>query len=204
MDKNQISDRTNLIFPQKILNFGFRSAIVFAGLCLLATVVYLVYFLFSTSNAVQQILLQPGTDINSLLIKDIGIKSRLYMAGLSLTSCGIMVGMSFGFLGFGLFLIGIRDVTNASMEMEEKLKVKLVNISPGLLLLLSATVLVGVCATHNIPFQLTLTAPVESSIQNNSSNNQSRESDQPPIEVQLPEDDIPLPPDTTNSNGDKK
>jgi hypothetical protein len=154
--------KPNVSFPQHILNFGFYVGLILAGLSLVATIIYLGMFLHSTSSGIETIIKYDGTDKNSWLTKDIAIKSRLYMGSLCLVSCGIMVGLAFGFLGFGLFLIGVRDVMDAEGSATD-FKVKLANISPGLLLLLCATLLIGFCATHQTPFQLNVTAPLESS-----------------------------------------
>jgi hypothetical protein len=37
------------------------------------------------------------------------INGRLVMARLGLLSCGVLAGVAFGFLGFALFLLGIKE-----------------------------------------------------------------------------------------------
>lgn len=38
----------------------------------------------------------------------VAVVAQMYLARVQLLSCGIFVGMAFGFLGFGLFLLGIK------------------------------------------------------------------------------------------------
>jgi hypothetical protein len=79
------------------------------------------------------------------------IFAQILVAQIALLSCGIFVGMAFGFLGFALFLLGIR----AEMDVDARSEVyqmKLARLSPGVFVLLCAAVMITFCATHESEF----------------------------------------------------
>jgi hypothetical protein len=121
---------------------GFITALVLALLSLGCGAVYLWHYLDKCTA-----LLKSGTDPHLLALSVSVIK-------VALLSCGVFVGMAFGFLGFALFLLGVRD----DMDLEAKgtdrqgkeFSLRLIRLAPGTLVLLCAAVLIGVCCTHRI------------------------------------------------------
>lgn len=76
---------------------------------------------------------------------------------LLLLSTGIFVGMSFGFLGFALCLIQAKgDIELEGSTQDYKLKVA--RLSPGLFVILCATVIIIICATFRIEYQVSRAA----------------------------------------------
>jgi hypothetical protein len=88
------------------------------------------------------------------------INGRLVMARLALLSCGVSVGFAFGFLGFALFLLGIKGSIDTELQAEHY-KASFERLSPGLLLLLASIILIGICVTHPTPYEYTTTETVE-------------------------------------------
>ena len=81
---------------------------------------------------------------------------------LSLLSTGIFVAMSFGFLGFALFLIQAKgdvdvDLEKTANESGSSYKLKLARLSPGLFVILCATVIIIVCVTFRIEYKVSET-----------------------------------------------
>src|SRR5947209_12396252 len=95
-------------FPQWLLNVGFACGLVLAGVCLLFSAFYLYYFLTNTSAAVENMLKAGEMSALPIELLNLGINARMVIARLALHSCGVFVGMAFGFLGFSLFLLGIK------------------------------------------------------------------------------------------------
>jgi hypothetical protein len=143
----------NLEFPQKVLNIGFIAALALAGTTLVVGAFYLFFFLVKTSASVETLMTAAR---ESKLAPDdlkIAVSAQLVIAKVALLSCAILVGMAFGFLGFSLFLIGIR----AEMDVEaskEGSQVKLARLSPGVLVIVCAAVMISVAATHPTPFTM--------------------------------------------------
>jgi hypothetical protein len=140
------------LFPQWLLNVGFVCGLLLAAVCLVFSAFYLYYFLTNTSAAVENILKSGESSLLPTELIDLGINARMVMARIALHSCGVFVGMAFGFLGFSLFLLGIKG----EMDLDagaESYKVKIARLSPGVFVILCATVLIGVCATSSTPFR---------------------------------------------------
>jgi hypothetical protein len=71
---------------------------------------------------------------------------------LLLLSTAVFVGMSFGFLGFGLFLIQAKGDVDAELATKNY-KLKFARLSPGLFVILCATAIIITCATFRIEFK---------------------------------------------------
>jgi len=151
---NKKKDQTpsqELRFSQKILNIGFAAAIILAATCLLLGAAYLYVFLTNTNAGVYDLINNASKNQLSDQALSIAINARLVMARVALLSCGVFVGMSFGFLGFALFLVGAKGELSATAEVEGY-AVKLARMSPGVFVLLCATILIGVCISRQTPF----------------------------------------------------
>ena len=88
------------------------------------------------------------------------------MAGFSaerrmvLLSTGIFVAMAFGFLGFALFLIQAKGEVEGMLEYKDY-KVNIARMSPGLFVILCATVIIIFCATFRIDYTVVPTTRTE-------------------------------------------
>jgi hypothetical protein len=143
-----VKNRTG--FSQTILNIGFGVALVLAAACLALGAVYLYMFLKSTNAGIDQLLTNTANQVSNEVLY-IAINARLVMARVALLSCGVFVGMSFGFLGFALFLLGIKEEMNVDAG-SEGYSVKIARMSPGVFVILCATILIGVCISRQTPF----------------------------------------------------
>ncbi len=158
----QFEERSrNISFPQRILNIGFMGAIALASISLLLGALYLFLFMWKASTSIESLLTRAqsisagglgGGGISSGDLR-IAIAAQLHITKQALLSCSILVGMAFGFLGFSLFLIGIR----AEMEAEggkEAAHVKLARLSPGVFVILCASVMIIISTTHSTGFTM--------------------------------------------------
>jgi hypothetical protein len=142
-------------FPQMLLNVGFCVALILSGACLAMGALYLNNFLNSTNAGVQSLIEKAGNLPPESLYT--AINARLVMARIALLSCGVFIGMSFGFLGFALFLMGIKEEMGVTAR-HESFHVKLARLSPGVFVILCSTILIGVCISYDIPFSSTYRA----------------------------------------------
>ena len=97
------------------------------------------------------LLARAGTPGVTEVLIQLGINAALVSARLALLSCGVFVAMAFGFLGFGLFLIGVKGEIEASGNTET-FGFKVARMSPGVFVMTATLLLVGVCVTHRTPF----------------------------------------------------
>jgi hypothetical protein len=133
-------------FSRRILEVGFVFGLVLSGLCLILSGVYLFRYLDLTSNAIDISIGKAQTDP---AVTQIAISARLAIAKYSLCSCGIVSGLAFGFLGFALFLIGIRTDMDVESSHNGSM-IHLARIAPGTFVILCASLLIGVSVTHQI------------------------------------------------------
>jgi hypothetical protein len=77
----------------------------------------------------------------------LSITSRMYMGTLAYKSCGLFVGMAFGFLGFALFLFGIRDLM-AVKGTYGKASLDIAKMSPGAFVILCASIIIAICVAR--------------------------------------------------------
>jgi len=140
-------------FPQILLNTGFIFALVVAGACLTVSTWYLFTFLQATNSAIEGVLRtaqdRPETPAT---VTQLGILARTAMARFALLSCGVSVGMGFGFLGFALFLLGIKGEMEVSAQ-NEAANVKFARMAPGVFVILCASVLIAVCITFRTEYE---------------------------------------------------
>lgn len=134
--------------PLEFLDNGFKVAVSIASICLLSGAAYLFYFTIATN---QSMVALANGEHDSLTALQLGLHGRAVTARLVLLSCGVFVGMSFGFLGFALFLLGVRGAIEAKVE-SESYQIHLSRLSPGVFVILVSAVLVGFCATRKVDF----------------------------------------------------
>jgi len=122
------------------LRFGYRAGIMLAFIGIIASAIYLFVFISSSPEASSF-----TTNINL-----IGLSMDMRLRFLS---TGIFVGMSFGFLGFALFLIQAKGEIDVDAEVKDY-KIKIARLSPGLFVILCATTIIIVCATFRVNYSL--------------------------------------------------
>lgn len=134
------------------LNVGFVFAFLLAALCLVASALYLFQFLQETTHGgIQELTTTASNVAVSDTTAQLAIQARTVIARIVLLSCGVFAGLSFGFLGFGLFLMGIKGEIGVEAQAETH-QLKIARLAPGAFVILVAAVLIGVCATRETPF----------------------------------------------------
>lgn len=130
-------------FSQRLLNVGFATGILLAIFCLGIASWYLISYLRFGTGALGGTGSSAAPDPASLM-------ANMYMARVLLQSCGLAVGMAFGFLGFSLFLLGVGGTMDASASAPGGLGIQVARISPGAFVMLCSAILVGLCATRDV------------------------------------------------------
>lgn len=123
-----------------ILRFGYKAGIVMAFLCIVSAAIYLFSFLLTSPN--------PELIKSEFQLLSITAERRLL-----LLSIAMFIAMAFGFLGFSLFLIQVKGDLDAEASHGDY-KIKLARISPGLFVILCATVIIIYSATFRIDYGL--------------------------------------------------
>jgi hypothetical protein len=81
------------------------------------------------------------------------VSSFIAMSRVSLHACGVLAGIAFLFLGFGLFLMGIQGTTEVAIDANAT-KFSATQLAPGAFLAVCGAILIGLCATHSIEFEI--------------------------------------------------
>ncbi|TGD59017.1 hypothetical protein [Flavobacterium humi] len=154
------------IFPAWVLNTGFITGLLLAGFCLLLSAYYMINFQNLSSAGINQVVertMATGSPNlptahtltgNDYQMVRVALATNMYIARILLLSCGIFVGMAFGFMGFSLFLVGVKGDIDASLSATDKYKLQVARLSPGLFVILCATILIGMCATKSLPVDM--------------------------------------------------
>lgn len=144
-------------FPETVLNVGFITAIVLAGILLLGTIVYLALFLASASTSITTLVQDVNTGAIPADSVPLVITAQMMVVKMTLLSCGVFVGAAVGFLGFSLLLLGLKGASSTDGS-KVGLQSKLMTLAPGAFVLLCAVILVGVCATGDLALNTDLSA----------------------------------------------
>ena len=120
----------------KFLEWGFKAAITVAFLGIIFSACYLFYFMFKSNPEI----------IKQDIMTGFSAERRM-----CLLSTGIFVAMSFGFLGFALFLIQAKGEVEGKFEYSN-FSINISRMSPGLFVILCATVIIIVCETFRIEY----------------------------------------------------
>jgi hypothetical protein len=154
------ADTVSYGFSRWVLNTGFIFGLVLAAACLYMAAHYMLTYEEISSRDVTKVVegtMQKGagakSDSDYKMIR-MALTTNMYIARVLLISCGMFIGLSFGFLGFCLFLFGVKGDVDASLEATVKYKIQLARLSPGLFVILCATIIVSVCLTRNLPVSL--------------------------------------------------
>lgn len=110
----------------KFLEWGYKAAIFLSLFALLASSAFLFYYLFKSNPE----------KINAMTMAAYSSERRMV-----LLSTAIFVAMAFGFLGFALFLIQAHGEVSGSIEYKDS-KVNIARMSPGIFVVLCATVII--------------------------------------------------------------
>lgn len=184
---------------ERLFSIGFIFALVLALFCLSLSVIYMFQYLNSANTGITQVLDKIAAQQLKLETGQLEtlINGRLVMARLGLLSCGVLTGVAFGFLGFALFLLGIKESMNVDFDTDTY-RAKVARMSPGLFSIVVAAVLIGVCATRDTPFNYSIDetkpAAVRDSTKRNSasssssSDNSNQSNDKPGLAPKIVDD----------------
>jgi hypothetical protein len=139
----------------------FFILLLMAFACLTGAAVYLYRFQEQLSDIPVSILAvktESGLVARSLSQQEVGALAVSYEKRIELLSTGVFVGLAFGFLGFALVVIGVRGDISAEGR-HASLTVKLSHLSPGVLVIVAAVVLVGICTTRALPLEMSSHGP---------------------------------------------
>lgn len=149
------------------LRLGYFAGITMGFSCLAVAAIYLFVYHQSNADAVNSALAKmEGKSLDTLRF-DLTLKARLYTSGMALLSCGMFVGMAFGFLGFALFLLGV----DGAIEVRAKSGgaepdgtspgkgwgLQITQLAPGAFVILIAAVVVCFCASNRPVFRTSAT-----------------------------------------------
>jgi len=132
----------------QVLLYSFAAAVLLAIGGFVVVAVYLFRYLnhafsaFDTNSMTQLSGMDPGR-MQTILLARAGLWKFI------LQSCGIISGVAFGFLGFGLFLLGAKGDMDAAFD-DSQHKVQLSRMAPGSFVILIAAILIGICSTKKV------------------------------------------------------
>jgi hypothetical protein len=146
----------------QILLFSFVAAVLLAIGGFVVVAVYLFQYLhhaftaFDTNSMASMAQLigtdkDPDSNARALSLAKLQaiLLARAGIWKFILQSCGIIAGAAFGFLGFGLFLLGAKGDMDASFA-DSQHKVQLSRMAPGSFVILIAAVLIVLCSINKV------------------------------------------------------
>lgn len=125
--------------PDAFLDFIYKGAMLIGCLSLLFSAGYLFYYLFKSPSP-DQIRLETMVAFNA--------ERRM-----ALISTAFAIAMSFGFIGFALFIIDAKGDIEGSAELPSA-SFKVAKMSPGIFAILCATVIIIICAKIKINYSV--------------------------------------------------
>lgn len=155
--RDAVSKKAHRGFSRGMLNVGFLTGLTLAIACFVLASLYMFRYLNSADslfNDIAKATTQSKPNLDAIVLL---IQGRLVAARFSLLSCGILTGLSLGLIGFCLFLVGATGEMDAQAEVPNA-RIAISRLAPGALVLLCATILIGVCATHPVTFETSVGA----------------------------------------------
>jgi hypothetical protein len=157
----------NQRFPS-LFTIGFIAALLLATAAMIATVVYFFMFISTMNNAINTTIkdyqdlhtlpstattgsMKPSEERNPDAFLSGILAARVSAAQVGIASCGILAGMSLAFLGFSLFLLGIKSEMGVQASTERS-SAKITRMSPGVLAFVCSTIIIFVSASRNYNF----------------------------------------------------
>lgn len=141
MEEKKVQPAPSRQQETKFLAWGYKTAIALSLLGMILSAAYLFTFLLKSHPE---------------LIKQDTMTGFSAERRMVLLSTGVFVAMSFGFLGFALFLIQAKGNVEGSFE-NGNVKINITRMSPGLFVILCATVIIIFSMTFRINYSVTPT-----------------------------------------------
>ena len=132
----------------QILLYSFAAAVLLAISGFVVVGIYLFLYLNHSFAAFDPDNMARFSNMDLAKLQPI-LLARAGLWKFILQSCGIISGVAFGFLGFGLFLLGAKGDMDASFA-DSQHKVQLTRMAPGSFVILIAAVLIGACSLNKV------------------------------------------------------
>ena len=133
------------------IKYGFYAAVLFALLGFVAVVAFFCYFAHDMTKAFSPNILAALSPLDQSRLDEI-LSVHIAMWRFALLACGMMGGVVLGFLGLALFLLGVNGDMNGKAE-GRGYSLYWNHVAPGTLVIIAATVLIGVCALQPVRFK---------------------------------------------------
>jgi len=140
-------------FSSRILLYSFAAAVLLAIAGFVVVCIYLFLYLNHSFAAFDPDNISRFSSMDLQKLQPI-LLARAGLWKFILQSCGIISGVAFGFLGFGLFLLGAKGEMDASFA-DSQHKVQLTRMAPGSFVILIAAVLIGACSLNKVELEFT-------------------------------------------------
>ena len=145
-----------------VLKIGYCAGIVLAFAGLILSAIYLFRFSAQSSKVSSFDYLGNISKVADDLPADFSYEALIISLNaerrMALLSTAIFVAMSFGFLGFSLFLIQADGQIKASGK-GGNIEFNITNLAPGGLAILCSTIVILYCATYPITYRLEVKGP---------------------------------------------
>jgi hypothetical protein len=135
-----------------MIKYGFYAGLVLATVCLVFTIAYISFYSYSLEQSYERHVPAYLGENNPDILTCIML-GRTALNKALLQSCGVVGGIAFGFVGFSLFLLGVKGTTDGSGNAAGY-SFTFKRLAPGSLVVLAAIVLIGVSANHKIELTL--------------------------------------------------
>lgn len=126
-------------------DLGFFAGVMLAFACFVAAAWYLFAFLDMSAHGLEQLL--SVTTPQAVETTQLALNVQAVMNKMALLSCGVFSGMAFGFLGFALFLIGVRGEVELTAE-SAKTSFHASRLAPGLFVIICASIIISLSVTQ--------------------------------------------------------
>jgi hypothetical protein len=142
-ERDLLQNRDKAWIDLNLTVWGYRAAVSLALLMMCFCAWYIAVEMAANREAVNNMtesLLKKGTIQGQLF----ALQLQTHANTVVLISAGMIMGFAFGFLGFALFMMGIRGSIDVAASHGGS-KATLSKLSPGLFVMLCATILIAFC-----------------------------------------------------------
>ena len=149
-DEQKVSTEDSISVSRGALTSMFWFSGIMATICFLAAVSWLIIYQYLLFEETKQVILQAkDTAYQDFVLAN---QVQALLTQYTPVSSGTLAGVGLCFLGFAIISLNLKP----SLGIEggyEKAKIKFVNLSPGILIIIVAAVLIGFCISRYHPFQ---------------------------------------------------
>jgi hypothetical protein len=150
------ADDPNPTLPisHRVIGAGFMLGLLIAAACLAFAITYL----FRFQNDVHSLIVAPGSAPPKTQLEAFGqalaAEHAVIVARIGLRAAALSLGVGFLFLGFSLFLLGVRGSSDLDASAPSGYKLSLTRLAPGMIVILCAAVVVLISAVQPLEFDI--------------------------------------------------